>query len=73
MAQLYLSDEGPLRSAKVRRPPGMSGRQWKKLRKAIGVSTKSKGFLRKKKPEEITNPADAAAAKIGMTEGVPQE
>jgi hypothetical protein len=65
MAKLYGGDgKGPLRSAKPRRPAGMSGRQWKRLRKANGLSTKSAGFFRPNK-EKPLNPADYAAHKIG--------
>jgi len=44
LVKLYGTAYGPLRSTKPKRPAGMSGRQWKRMRKAQGLTTKSAGF-----------------------------
>ena len=41
--KLFSSENGPLRTRKVKRPAGMSGRQWKKARKAARRNFKAPG------------------------------
>jgi len=54
---------GQLQSTKPKRPAGMSGRQWKRARKALSLTTRGNGFTRK---PSVVDPQKYAAKKVSL-------